>query len=67
MSRWQLRRAAARAFAFRNRAMFSSVGVREPEHGETPLSESEIEFGVRRGIIVEARPAFTQPIGAMQQ
>lgn len=58
-SRAQLRRTAARAFEHRNRLALSVEAVREPEGDETPLSRSEIAYGVREGLI--ARQSELQP------
>lgn len=51
MTRSQIWRRAARAFENRNRNALSVEEVRQPEPGETPLSRSEIAFGIREGLI----------------
>lgn len=56
ISRAQLWRRAARAFESRNRNALSVEQVRQPDAGETPLSRSEIAYGVRQGLIA-AQPA----------
>lgn len=48
-SRWQIRKSAARAFEKRNRMGVDRL--RQPNLGETPLSEAEILYAVRLGII----------------
>jgi hypothetical protein len=52
-SRWEIRKAAARAFAFRNRNLLDGMNLREPDAGEMPLSVAEVEIGVRHGLISE--------------
>lgn len=52
--RFAIRQAAARAFRMRQLGLMQrscTSGLRPPELGETPLSPSEIEHGVRMGVI----------------
>jgi hypothetical protein len=56
-SRAEVRKRAAIAFASRNRQLLTPRGavvataVREPDRGETPLSDAEVWHGVQRGLI----------------
>lgn len=61
-SRAEIRKRAALAFASRNRQLLTPRGipvataVREPQQGETPLSDSEVWHGVQRGLIANPAP-----------
>jgi hypothetical protein len=59
-SRGEIRKRAMLAFARRNRMLTTPRGmavyvpVRDPEFGETPLSDSEVWHGLQRGLIGNA-------------
>lgn len=55
---WVFRRRVVRAATGKRRP--DGVGMRRPEHRETPLSADEIFFGAARGLI--ALPPLPQPV-----
>ncbi len=55
---WVFRRRVIRAATGKRRP--DGVGMRRPEHRETPLSDDEIFFGAARGLIKLA--PFSQPV-----
>jgi len=64
-TRWQIRKSAARAFTLRNRAALALFALREPDPGETRLSESEVLHGVRHGLIAEQTASERASHGAI--